>query len=199
MTRSSKIIPLIFLFVFVHAGCNRDQFTIEKASEEYTECLGNEYVKLLEKLTAEFEHFLGDNGFIKEGDMLTGYKDYLQHLLQRKGLDTSWHFRLNELELLMQEIEAQHFAEIVYEGKVSQCAIDLKYPQQYIMARYREIMPQHSVSPEVFMRAFVEKADPVQFRDPVLKHMIALEYFLGPVLYLLRPDELYFENNPLES
>jgi len=199
MIKFNITILLILFVAAAFSGCNRDKFTVQKASGQYSECIGSEYYDILMKLSSEFEHFLADNRFVTDGELLEGYKGYLQHLLDRKGLDSTWYFRMTELEALMQEVEALHLAELIYDGKVSQCAIDIEYPQHYIMARYREIMPQHSVSPEVFMRTFVQKADQEQFKDPVLKSMIALEYFLGPVLYLLRPDELYFEHIPLES
>ncbi|MFO7723658.1 MAG: hypothetical protein R6V49_10605, partial [Bacteroidales bacterium] len=171
--RKFKFGFLLFLFVpMAFSGCNHDKFSLQKMSEQYSECIGSENYDIMLKLSSEFEGFLADNKFVTNGDILEGYKGYLQHLLDRKGLDTSWYFRLPELEVLMQEVEALHLAELIYEGKVSQCAIDLEYPQQYIMAGYREIMPQHSVSPEVFMRTFVQKVDQEQFKDPVLKSMI---------------------------
>jgi hypothetical protein len=192
-------IILILLVTPMLSGCLREKFSLELAADQYRECLGKENYALLEKLAFQFEQFLSDNHYVREGNMLEGYKGYLQHLLDRKGLDTSWHYRLDELEALLLEFEHHHLAEVIYEEKVSQCAIEIDYPQHYIMARYREIMPQHTVSPEVFMRTFIQKADEKQFRDQVLKSMVALEYFLGNVLYLLRPDELYFQEDTPES
>lgn len=176
-------------------GCSRKKpsFTPQDAEEFFNECAGDSNNQLLESLNRQFELFLYDNGFYKSPEeKLEGYKAYLQFLLDRKGLDTTWVFRKDELENLVIGIEEAHLAEALFERVITYCVLDIPYPNDYLMARYYEIMPQHTVSPEKFASEFIQNIDEEQFSDPVLRKMISLEYFLGPLLYLLRPDELYY-------
>lgn len=188
--------PLLLLFAVIAAGCSPNRFSPAKADRKLKECIGEAQHQLIRDLNHQFEAFLLDNGFANnEKDLLQGYKKYLQHLLDRKGLDTAWKFNKPALETTLKGFEQLHLAELLYEEKVSECVIGIEYPDNYLMAHYREVMPQHAVSPEMFATRFVKEVDQKQFEDPVLKSMVSLEYFLGPILYLLRPDEKYFSKS----
>jgi hypothetical protein len=188
--------PMLLLFAVIATGCNRNSFSPRKADRQFSECIGEAQHQVIVDLNQQFEAFLLENGFAThEKDLLQGYKKYLQHLLDRKGLDTTWKFNKAALETVLKGFEELHLAEMLYEEKVSQCVIGIEYPDNYLMAHFREVMPQHVVSPEMFATKFIQEVDQEQFEDQVLKTMISLEYFLGPTLYLLRPDEKYFSES----
>ncbi len=152
-------------------------------------CIGENEYSVLTDLSYAFEQFLQDNGYFNnENDKLNGYRKYLSHILLLNRPDTGWIFRTAELEEIMQRIEKQHIPDLLYDEKISNCVIDINYPDNYLMASYRKIMPQHTVSPQIFAEEFIAGMDKEQFKDPVVKIIIALEYFLGPVLSQLRPN-----------
>ncbi len=184
---------LILVSLILSAGCNHNEAGEASAREEQLDsCLGPEYNALLNGLTEAFGKFLIDNRFCRNQDeLLSGYKNWLGYLMEGKGMDTSWKFRLNELETMLGDMEEIHFAEKMYEGNFTSCILDLQYPEDWVMYRYREIMPQHTVSPETFAREFINGVDDKQFGDPVIRKLVALEYFLGPILHILRPDDMY--------
>lgn len=182
--------------LMISSGCSDNSFSFAKADQKFSNCLGRDVDHLLNNLSEQFELFLSDNGFAaSDEEMLTGYKHYLQYLLDGKGFDTAWVFRIEALENLMILIEQNNFADLLKDEIISSCVLEITYPDQYLMARFRQIMPQHTVSPERFASEFIEHIDNEQFKDNVLKKMIAIEYFLGPVLHLLRPDKRYFAHN----
>lgn len=183
---------LLFL-IQATTGCRTNGDKDLKAREQLLDsCIGHEYNQVLDELTKAFDVFLVDNRFCRnDEELLGGYKNWLGYLLEGKGMDTAWKFRLNDLETVLSEMEQLNFAEVMYGEEISHCVLELPYPDNWMMHRFREIMPQHSVSPEVFAREFIKLVDEQQFNDPVLKKMIALEYFLGPILHVLRPDEMY--------
>jgi hypothetical protein len=192
-----------FTFTFVlialfssgfHTGC-KHRYTDEEfiaREQQFDSCFGHDYNTALEGLTDAFDKFLVDNKFCKNSDdLLDGYKKWLGYLLEGKGPDTTWKFRIHELEALLVKMEALHFPEVIEDESFSACVLSLEYPDGWIMKQYREIMPQHTVSPERFAKEFVDSIDRDQFRDPVIRKVVALEYFLGPILHILRPEQMY--------
>lgn len=202
--RGAAIIFMLYagIALFLGGGCSQKKpsFAPQDAEEFFNECAGDVHNNLLTELNNQFELFLYDNGFyVTPEEKLSGYKAYLQFLLDRKELDTSWVFRNDELEELLIRIEEAHLAEAIFDKVITYCVLDIPYPNDYLMSRYHEIMPQHTVSPEKFASEFILNVDEEQFRDPVVRKMVSLEYFLGPLLYLLRPDELYYTESRVES
>ncbi len=178
---------------FLWTSCNIPSHDIAAAEAHMDSCIGPENNRLLEKLTVCFDNFLIDNNFCHgRKDLLDGYKNWLQYLLEQKGMDTTWMFRYNDLEKLISEFEELHFAEWLYDGRFADCLLEVEYPEHYLMAGYAGIMPQHTVSPEKFASEFIRQVNKRQFRDPLLKKAVALDYFLGPVLFVIRPDHLYY-------
>lgn len=189
------ILVLIFLSFSLYSCKEKKEFDNEMPVKMMKECLGEDNYEILEKLSAAFDTFLLDNNFSKsEDDMLNGYKGYLNYLLDRKRQAPSWHIRTDDMEDIIQEIERKHFAELLRDGTFAHCIFMIDYPHNYLMARYKEIMPQHTVSPETFAGEFVQNITEEEFQDPVIKQIVALEYFLGIGLSLLRPDSLYVGN-----
>lgn len=173
-------------------SCKQNHRDADAREKQLNECVGKESNALLNRLTAAFDDFLVDNRFCRTKDeLLSGYKNWLQYLLDQKGLDSTWKFRYEVLDSLVTDMEKTNFAEMLYSQKFSECVMAMEYPDDWILAHYREIMPQHSVSPQKFAEEFVKNADQKQFDDPVIRKIIALEYFLGPILHILRPDSLY--------
>lgn len=111
--------------------------------------------------------------------------------MNSQGLNSAWTFQNPRLEKMILLMELHHFAEFLNSDDLSNCVFQVNYPEHFTMADYRKIMPQHMVSPERFASTFIADIDKEQFQDPVLRKLIALEYFLGPVIYILRPDTRY--------
>ncbi|HRZ41359.1 MAG TPA: hypothetical protein P5228_01495 [Bacteroidales bacterium] len=191
---STVLFPVVLLLLLqAGTGCrNQSHKDLVARDQQLDSCIGNDYNETLDQLTEAFGVFLIDNRFCRsDKELLKGYKNWLGFLLEGKGMDSTWKFRVNELESLLTRMEQLNFAEMMYREEITHCVLELSYPNDWMMHRFREIMPQHSVSPEVLAREFIKSVDEQQFSDPVLKKVIALEYFLGPILHVLRPDEMY--------
>ena len=183
------VIPLgIGLFLILRNPCNTHRYG--NSGCELRKCIGNDQYQVLEELSGAFELFLHDNGYINDSvSQADGYKAYLNQILSMTQADSSWVYRLNDLELLLKRIEEQHIAELLYENTMISCVITIPYPEDHIMAHIRQIIPQHTVSPARFAQEFIQVGNDAQLDDPVLRIMLAIEYFLGPVLGQLRPEE----------
>jgi len=183
------ITALLFLLLLSH-GCSREPYSHALAEKNFSQCLGKEVYGALDDFRLAFNDFLDDNGYIgEEGSLLEGYRSYLRHVLELQEPDTAWQFRKENLEEILQRFEALHIDALLYQGTIQACAVKIRYPEEMLMASYRRIMPQHTVSPRKFAEEFLAKADAADFDDHVLQIMVALEYFLGAVLGELRPDE----------
>jgi hypothetical protein len=183
-------IPLlaVVLLLIMPEPCNRKRY--EASGCALRECIGKKEYGVLEELSEAFEVFLYDNGYLTDTlSRAQGYKAYLSQILTMTSADTTWVYRHDELEKLLHRIEEHHIAELLYENTIAQCVINISYPENHIMANIRQIMPQHTVSPAKFAQEFVNVGDDAQLNDPVLRIMLAIEYFLGPVLGQLRPEE----------
>ena len=188
-------IQLLFLGILLPSilltGClSDDSYSHRQASESFRKCIGTDEFRALSDFATAFEHFLLDNGYRREGgDLTAAYKRYLRHILNLTETDTSWVFRHDELDEILQRFEELHIDALLYRGSIQLCATRVRYPDHMLMSHFREIMPQHTVSPRKFAEEFLREITPEETNDKVLRMMLALEYFLGPVLNELRPDE----------
>jgi hypothetical protein len=187
---SAAVIGPALLLLLICTGCSREPYSHAQAEKNFSKCLEQDVYGALADFRLAFNDFLDDNGYIGEGEYLVdGYRNYLRHVLQLSGPDTAWIFRREALEEILQRFESLHIDALLYEGSIQSCAVRIRYPDDMLMASYRQIMPQHTVSPRKFAEEFVAKVRPDELDDHVLQIMVALEYFLGAVLGELRPDE----------
>jgi hypothetical protein len=183
------LIPVVavVLLLILRKPCDQKRFGTSGCA--LRECIGKEQHLVLSELTEAFELFLRDNGYLNDTtSRADGYKAYLRQILTMTSADTTWVYRHKELEELLHRIEKQHIAELLFDNTLTQCVINIPYPEGHIMANIRQIIPQHTVSPARFAQEFINVGDDAQLDDPVLRIMLAIEYFLGPVLGQLRPE-----------
>lgn len=182
------LLAALVLVIFINRPCNQSKFG--QSGCALRNCINKNQYKVLVELSDAFEVFMQDNGYLNDtGSRSMGYKAYLNAILTMHGPDTNWVYRRDALEKMLQRIEKQRIAELLFSNTLAGCVIRIPYPDGHIMADIRQIMPQHTVSPARFAEEFIRRGDDAQLEDPVLRIMLAVEYFLGPVLGQLRPEE----------
>jgi len=191
MRKNQTLFFLLLLMgsLLLSPGCWRSDYTIATGERQYRSCIGEEEYAALNLLREAFDQFLADNGYLDgHNNLYNGYRAYLYQVIHASEPDSNWVFREGELEEILQRFEELHMDALLYQGSLQKCVFNIDYPDTLLMASYREIMPQHTVPPQRFAEVFLHRAGEQEFEDPVLKIMVALEYFLGPVLGILRPD-----------
>ncbi len=199
---------LLPLLATVFLGCsnqNKNQNTIsdelfERNNAILDSCIGEENSLLLDEVVDVFEEFLVVNGFVADRTMmLEGYKTFFLRALNEPLPDSTWKHNIKRYEALVEQFEKGDIMEQITTEQLADCIKKMYYPDTLYMHDYPTVMPQHGVSVQVGMSEFIDIVDEPEFDDPVLRKMVALEYFFGMAIMIVRPDELYVSQKDVNS
>jgi hypothetical protein len=203
-----KYTCLLLLFVLLFLGCsnqNRKQNSISKELFEHNNsildsCIGKDNSLLLDEVVDIFEEFLVVNGFVADRTrMLQGYKKFFLRVLNEPLPDSTWKHNIDRYEALVEQFEKGDIMGYITTEQLADCIKKMHYPDTLYMHDYPTIMPQHGVSVQVGMSEFIDVVDAPEFTDPVLRKMVALEYFFGMAIMMVRPDELYLSQEDVDT
>lgn len=191
--RRTILLLLLASNLLLLPGCGRKKTVriYTRNNAQLRACLGVPTDDILCDLKDLFEEFLIRNEFVEEGSMMSGYKSYLKYILYNYP-DSSWTYNVPASKRLIERIEdTPEFMRMIDQSRIHECMHKINYADTMFMALYTRDLPVEQANPAAMGQAFLERVDEDEFRDPVLRKMIALEYFLGLIVDQVRPDPQY--------
>lgn len=152
-------------------------------------CIGTINNQLLEDIVIAYEKFLVDNHFkLDTNSMLDAYKTYLNYWQFNLHPDTGWVHDVENYEKIIKKLEASDLMEKIYRREFQNCLSQLDYCDTCFMNIYTTLMPKHNVSMQRVAQEFTDVVLDKEFQDPVLRKIMALEFFLGMAINIARPE-----------